>query len=241
MSHRAEQLLALTDAFLDMHRAWVDDPNRTAPDAIYWDSVDSVLEAFDVGDVPAECRELADAVEAFGDEVYQFDAREDVGRTMPHNSFWTAREAVERARAGAAKQERIPLEPISVLRQQQVPDWQIAMIYGLVPRHHIDRPNLYAHLIQKELDNPGSVIGPDWTDPRDRDEAETIEKTDRRHNALMDKKRASAKTAEPEVCPETIEELLQQGVSVEQIAKMKDVPMTEVVEMQQLMLEKQAA
>jgi hypothetical protein len=225
-SRRSQELTDFADYFLTAHEEWQSDTNRQHPDESYWDAVDELLEAFEAGDIPDECRVLAEAVDALAERTGEFYARTDQGRSDPGGAFWSALEAVKTARQPAKEEMLIPLETIKTLDKQGVPHGQIAMIYGLVPSGEELNANRYAHLVQKELDEPGSVIGPDWIDPRLRERQEKQSATQERHGRIQ-RKRAERAVEKP--APETIEELLLQGVSVEQICQMKHCGMEEVL------------
>jgi hypothetical protein len=234
-NRRSEQLRAIASEFCRVHDAWVEDDNRPAPDEVYWDACDAIVESFGSGDIPADCRTLADAVERFVSEVERFDDREDATDVYPHDAFWTARERIAVVLLGAEKaaaKALQPLESIVVLRAQGVGDAQIAMIYGFRDRNG----NWMPQLVQREIDQPGSVLktpgavdGRDWRDPRIKDGDAANEPAERHAEALSRKKRRAAKNRQ--ACPETPEDLWRQKVTVQQAARMLGLSESEVAEM----------
>lgn len=228
-SRRSEQLRNLVAEFNRVHAAWQIDENRPNPDEIYWDAVDAVKEGFMQGDIPADCRTLADAVAEFMVEEDEFENRQDENRLYPHKAFWEKRELLEAASKDAEYKPLAPLETIPELEKQKVPHSQIALIYGLRDR----RGNLMPWLVQQELDKPGSILqspgaidGRDWHDPRvaQQQEAEQVAQ----QSAETGKRKQRASTKKP--CHETPEELFSQGVSVRQAALMLCRPEEEVAE-----------
>lgn len=222
MARRSDQLRGLAEEFCRVHRIWVEDANRPNPDEIYWDAATAMLEAFDGGDIPADCRDLADAVEEFGEAFARFDNREDVGNPYPAADFWAARESLESMLQRAKPVSLPPLETVPELRRQGVTDNQIATMYGFTDREG----RLMPQLVQRELDKPGSVLetpgaidGRNWVDPRlaERSAAETAAE---RHSTALAEKRQRADAAAGKPCKETPQELWAQGVGIKQAAKM---------------------
>lgn len=219
MSRRAQQLVDLVAEFLRVHEAYVEDDNQQNPNEVYWDALTAVLDSFAEGEIPASCRELADAVDRLRDEFEVYDNRHEVSVLYPHQAFWSARAALASLFERSKARELPPLESIAQLDAQKVSHRQIAQIYGFID----GQGRVLAHLVQKELDSPGSILkapgaidGRDWRDPRvpvDESPAE------RHHSELLAKREAiAADDAAP--CPESARDLWEQGVSVSQAAKM---------------------
>lgn len=232
MSRRSEQLKAVANDFILVHEAWVEDDNRPNPDESYWDAVDALRETFEHGEIPAESRVLADAVEDFLDEASRFDAREDVNNFYPGDAFWEARERIAKVLEGDGVNpaELRPLESIKELVSQGVTHMQIAKMYGFFNRNGDPMP----HLVQRELDKPGSVLetkgavdGKDWIDPRLKEQQEAAEAAARHTGRLADKTKKAAVEHEP-ACPESPRDLWEQNVSPKQAAKMLRKPLAEV-------------
>lgn len=225
-SRRRDQLYAVVDNLTAVHNEWADDANRPNPDEMYWDAVDAVINAFATGSIPAECRTLCECVSDLARELAIFDERIDFEEGYPHNGFWESRQRLEDARKLIVAPIIKPLESMQELHRQGVSNDQIARIYKLFDQH--GEPQGW--LVQKELDNPGSVLGKDWKDPRlveaERAERESIE---RAQSNLAAKSRAAQANARP--CPETPLELWEQSVSVEQAALMLRQPVGAVQEM----------
>ncbi len=227
MPSRSEQLKAIAKDFCRVHDEWVEDSNKPAPDEGYWGAVDRLIESFGTGEIPAECRRLADAVDRFATEVEKFDGRENPSAVYPGEDFWAARERIamiiESGESDAKSVDLKPLESIASLVAKGVNDITIAKIYGFRDR----KGNWLTGLVQKEIDQPGSVLktegaidGRTWSDPRLPDPSAGNEVAERHATALADKRRkADAKKAR-KPCPESPRDLWQQKVPVAQAASM---------------------
>lgn len=222
MSRRSEQLTKVARNFIETHDQWAEDDNRQNPDDVYWDAVETLVEAFENGDIPADLRMLHDAVARLTKEADVFEATNPAPGAHPQDSFWDAVVGIRRVLDGPQRRELKPLESIKELAAMPyMQHAQIARMYGFKDR----KGNLLVHLVQRELDAPGSVIstpggmdGRDWVDPRlaELDEGESA--ADRACQAIEEKSKRAKKDAGP--CKETAEELWQQGVSPAQAAKM---------------------
>jgi hypothetical protein len=226
MSRRSEQLLAIATDFIRQHDEWAEAANRPNPDAAYWDAVTTLVDSFEDGDIPAESRALADAVENFRDEADAFEERDDESVLYPSAAFWTALTAVRQVVERPARRELPPLESIKELAAMPyMQHAQICHMYGFLDR----RGNPMTRLVQMELDLPGSVIGDgakgkglidgrDWVDPRLAELEKSEGAADRATDAIEAKGKRARKEAEK--CPESARDLWEQGVSAGQAAKM---------------------
>ncbi len=211
---QSENLNALAAELLHYHKTWQLDDNRPNPDEAYWDRVNMLINGFEAGEIPADCRRLAVTVEKLQQAAERFETRDDENNFYPRDDFWYAIEELEKTLAGKAPELALkPLEPIKELIDQKVERWQIAKMYGLFDASGEPQP----HLVQKEIDNPGSVITKDWIDPRVKELRASQDAADRHAHELQETKTAASKRTP---CPETPEELWQQEVPVEQSAKM---------------------
>jgi len=223
---REDELLQVTNNFLTTHDRWTESNEQSLPEH-YESSVEELLSLWADGDIPGHLRQLAGAVEQLRSEWISFQGYRSLRQLMPRGGFWGAVTAVLTERNGSEVEDGKTIEPVALLRKQGVSDNQIARhIYG----HNDVGPFLQgnrvrADLIDREANEPGSVLGKDWVHPleagRRRDQQELQQRRIARTRAL-------AKTHGD--APESIEELLQQGVSVQQISAMKGVSKNEVVE-----------
>lgn len=215
MNRRTELLHVAVDEFKRIHDDWQDSQHRKTPDEPFWRGIKKFLSAFATGDIPEECRELADAVARFTEELDVFDAREDWDTNQePHKAFWEALLMVFDLRQVPVIQEARKLETIQLLDKQGVSHQQIAYIYNL----RLPNGELAAHLVQREIDQPGSVIGPDWVDPEAKKKQEQRNLSSRTIHATLSRMRE--KEADRKPCPESPHDLWEQKVSVAQSAYM---------------------
>lgn len=223
----SENLNALAAELIRYHKVWQTDQNRPDPDDPYWDRVNMLINAFESGEIPADCRRLAVVVSQLQQAAERFEQRDDQNNYYPRDEigFWQAVEQLQKTIAGKPPEQALkPLESIKELVEQKVNHWQIAKIYGLLDDSGEPQP----HLVQKEIDNPGSVINKDWIDPRVKELRANEDAADRYATQLQESKGQAAKRTP---CPETPAELWQQKVSVEQSAKMLCKTVDEVQEL----------
>jgi len=228
---RHDALLATVDNLVRVHNEWVDSENRPSPDETYWDAVSGLIETFDSGDIPADCRKLSLAVEEFAAEVDAWDDRDDPDSDLyPGSKFWERYEDLVAARGlpveDATTTELAPLEPRKSLHEQGVPHRQIAQIYGL----KLANGEPATHLVQRELDRPGSVINGNWRDPRVKHVDAGVATQASAKQAARSKLVAKAEEAVT-ICPESARDLWEQGVGPEQAARMLKRSLTEVTEL----------
>jgi hypothetical protein len=203
-----------------VHVKWTADYQRQALDDTYKDALDALFESFEAGDIPADLRDLADTLPEFDKQYADFASREEELDGYPQQAFWSAFENFRRVLENPNEVATLPpLESVQLLNEQKVSHSQIAKMYGLIDAKGVPQ----AHLIQKELDDPGSVIGPDWVDPRQKEFDEARAAAGRHAEKLQ---KAAEPTAAPDKpCPETPRELWEQKVSAEQSAKMLKQPL----------------
>lgn len=173
-----------------------------------------LVDEFAVGTIPGDCRELAATVEAFGKEWAAWQEEvERTGRatTPPAESVWGAWEAVVASYQGTKRPPRRPLESVELLAKQGCTPHQICTIYGWFDERGV--PEVWK--VEEELKEPGKHTK-DWIDPitRKRQEEAAKERTLReRIKALRERK--LARLNQPP--PESLEELVRDGVFLQQI------------------------
>lgn len=226
---RQGTLFRSVDKLLKAHEIWVSDPNRPNPDDRYWDAVQDVIDQFDEGDIPGNCRALAELVEELAIQTMEFDERPNQGNLYPRDSFWACIEKLKQLRTVQVHPVRRKMESIkSLAALPNMQHEQVARMWNFIDA----RGNVMTWLVQKELDEPGSVlnnaraiIGPHWKHP---DHAEGMEEPESAPvDERLDAKRKQSQQ-EDKPCPETPLELFRQGVSVEQAAAMLKKPLAEV-------------
>lgn len=222
---RRKFLLDVVSNFFAARRAWVE----TGPDHItrqLEEATNDLIDAWGEGDVPGELRrlervvanELRPAWEEFTDRANRTgDTRE-----LPGQAFWAAVGSLERIEREARPQPRQIIETIAELTAQKVSDNQICEIYGW--KDDEGRPELWK--LREERQNPGTHTA-DWISPaeRRRREQEAKEEQIRERIRQREGQKLHRLTAP---CKESLEELIEQGLSARQIAQMRRCTIEEV-------------
>ena len=225
---RQEVLRAAVRDFLAVHQRYVDDPLAgTVPPLYYWEGAEALFATWAEGEIPADCRELGRRVDDFAREVSAHDEGEEA---EPRGALWQAREALERA-FQAPSRRRTHRPEHTVQQLMAMPGMtveQVARMWGLWDEQR--RP--LTHLVVQEVAQPGSVIGPDYVHPLDR-EAEDRDKSIRLEHLRQFAVQPPASTKAPAApCRETPAELYRmEGMTAEQAAKMLQRPVEEVQEL----------
>lgn len=220
---RKDHLLSATDKFLSTHNAWVDSDDQLLTNA-FEAAILEMFHEFAAGDIPENCRGLTAAVSLLQEEWEKYEGYVTQLRPMPRDTFWAAVAEVIKERKGAEPRVHRPLEPIKLLFEQKVDPRQIAVIYahnGIGPFMRDGEPQI--HLVYQEYEKPGSVIPEGWVHPGEaaaRREADRLEK--------MRLRRLEERFSQPPTGPESIEELLRQRVSPNQICAIKNCTLDEV-------------
>lgn len=206
---RTTELRTAVERLISEHNTWAADTAKPNPTQGFWDALDEVFTRFS-GEIPAECVNLDVAVRKLEMEYLAF-INAVVGGQYPQQDFWRAYESVVVAHRGVEVKPLTPLPSIPDLVRQGVSGYQICKMYGLMDAQQ--RPQI--ELIQKEMDDPGSVIGPDWVDPRLKDGPLLVvtKSADETRKA-----KAAANKAKKHEIP--LDELFRQGVDYQQAAKM---------------------
>lgn len=217
---RSSVLFHAVGEFNQVHNDWADAKDNSAryPTLAYWRSFQNMVDLFQAGDLPADCRQLAAAVFQLAQQSISHDTSDSL---EPPAEFWHARENLEAVLSKLGEPgQPVYRESIKELDKQGVPHEQIARMWGLKNADGTGRP----HLVQKELDNPGSVIGPDYVHPDDIEAGEMAEEARNTYRAMrstMTESQEEAATASAQPCPETSEELWSlPGMTIRQAAKM---------------------
>lgn len=231
---RTAEILHAVDELIRRVALWKDDPAGDAmvPGDIAT-AIDGAVMICADGDVPQMCRQLAsEAVPAMYEANRRYEANEhgyfrpETG--APDQPWWKAIIAVEQARLGAVAPVYESIEPVAVLRKQGVTDEQIALsIYGRRgegPFVNSSGSVNYA-LIQKEVDQPGSVIPegwiPPWVDQALAESRKAVQNRLKSYAIIAENKRYED--------PSTVEELLRDGAYVQQIMNVKHLTRKEVL------------
>lgn len=218
-SGRRELLLGLVAEAIAQHDKWAARSDLTYITAGVDEAMTDLIAGFEEGSIPGDCRELANLVAAFGQEWRAWQRMVDERGSAvipPKESCWRAWEALVGSYQGVASPPPVQIESVATLRAQKVPDRQICEIYGWVNSHGTPE----THKIDEELAEPGKHTK-GWVDPITQRRQEAAEKDKSLHERV--RRMREAKVARMDSlgkCPESLPELVQQGVSLPQIAAM---------------------
>lgn len=228
ISQRRTVLFAVVDQAQEARREWSESDVEHFTQAL-GQAFDELIETFSAGDLPADCRAMADAVGQFEREWGKWkelaETRGDPN-LLPDGSVWKTLDVVAEMRRRAVPKHVGKLETIAELTEQKVGDRQIALIYGF--ECDDGSPNL--SMVREERAAPGKHTGPGtgWVPPLERvllEEAErqleTARRIQAREEAKMERLERSA--------PESLGELVETGVAAPQIAKMLNLSVEEVL------------
>lgn len=221
MNERKEQLLAAVDHLIETWNAWSADDDLRYITRGFEEAVEDCLGMFADGTIPGDLRELSHRVDSL---VEHWEAWKEKNAAtsdkvlLPMQAFWASLEAIEDARREGMAPVRRPLETIAQLDAQKVPDRQICMIYGFVDES--GQPLFL--MLQEEREQPGRHTGPQtgWKPPHHRRQ-EAEESRQAESLARLREARAKKVADASRIAPESIKELVAQGVTGRQICTMK--------------------
>jgi hypothetical protein len=181
LAERTAELLPLAENFFEIHDTWAGDTaNNDPPKEDYYFALAALVFWLKSIPVPMALMPIAVIIQNLGRCLAGFADRGQAnwGELDPSVVSYTEHGVASITLYEVQKQlktaigklgEQLPkLKTVKELAEEVGPSGtktshaQIARTYGLIDRY--GKPQ--AHLIQKELDDPGSVIGPDWIDPR---------------------------------------------------------------------------
>ncbi len=194
----------------------------------FWRLMDVVTAADPSVDLGEEWTDLHTAWLDFRKEVDIYDNRWNP-EDMPHNGLWNAigsmgppPSGLVGARFYHSKPYKSAMPPEGMKAYAATPDMshgQVALAFGLIDERGV--PQL--DLVQQELTDPGSVLDDNYQHPTDVEAAQSRQEA---HAAYVERVEGiqaavEAKVAEDTAeCPETPQQLYEQGVGAEQYAVM---------------------
>ena len=231
---RHEELLTSVETLLAAHAAWQETDNPEISAELV-QRIEDAITVFSGGDMPGDLLEMYAKMQSLNEAwtAAVMDA-EDPEHIQVNRAakFWKALDCVRQLCARREDDELAefrPLESVAMLTHQKVSDQQICWIYrGQWADGAKSGPGLWdwarkrplLHLLEKERREPGSVIGADFEPfSMAQKKQEAAKRRAAADRAAAARQARIAKIAKP--CPETLEELVMQGVSLTQIARMK--------------------
>ena len=220
---RTQELRGAVQDLIDARQSWVDS-DATAITADFENCLSECIATFADGDMPSDCQELAYRVAAVAIEWEKFagiNGEGGYGSTInpaPRGSFWYVFDRLTDFYHNGNYVRRPLLEPVAVLHAQKVTHRQIARMYGWFARPGIPDEQK----VREELEKPGRHTGDGFVPPAIREhERQELADWAAKQQALENMQRRYAQS-KPDAGPETVEELILQGVSIRQIARMRE-------------------
>lgn len=228
MDERVGNLFKLVDTFFEVYQEWVEDEDTLRVTELLEVTTDQLVEVFETGDIPAQCRNLARAVEELGRQWLAFKTKAANAVTprdeMPGMAFQKQIRLVMEARQDAKPKQIVMPEPIETLTKQNVSDRQICLIWEWTEAD--GAPQLWK--LREERAEPGKHTK-DYVPPSQRRRQLQAQRELEVMQQIHEKtERRLKQRTEP--APEPTKELIQQGLSAKQIAKMKLITVAEVLQ-----------
>ncbi len=221
---RRDHLLLATDAMLAAWNDWSVDNDAKGITTTFVDAVCDCLLLWSEGGIPGDLRALAHDIEIMREHWNAWVRSHEVNpvkNQLPGDAFWRAMKTVDDARRIAAAPKDFTLPPIADLEKEGVSARQICQMYGFTDDHtSTGQPVLKMLYEEKAL--PGMHTGGDWLPPHARRQRDiAVQQKAALERLAVDRQRKIDFLTKP--CKETIEELIEQGVSGKQIVRMRKI------------------
>jgi|DEB0MinimDraft_6_1074348.scaffolds.fasta_scaffold03462_6 hypothetical protein len=175
---RRGDIIRAIDTLIEAHDKWCDDLTATGiEDGSDLDAALQVaISTICYGDVPADCREIADRMRRVDLEYQAYVDRAKITTDgEPVQAFWSAfRDVIETYRKVRIAVEGRVLKSVKEYKAEGLNDFQIAVQFGLrvdgnwTGIFFTEHGQPLSKLIEQEADKPGSVIPADFVHPEDK-------------------------------------------------------------------------
>ena len=226
---RQDYLFLVVDNLIRERESWALDNNvpGVPTGGPLWMAAEYVVEAYETGMIPASCRQLLRSVEEFSRHWKDHAVRAEVSPTpdlTPSNNVWAAIDSIAASRKGANPAAVKMLEPLrEVISLQGVTDENIAKIYDLKDNYgRLDVSQVRAGKADPEAFD--KMIA-----DRQMKRHEVSQHGDMQRAKELREKIAGKAAPQPPVSHESIEQLLQQGLTLQQVSTNKQIPIENVV------------
>ena len=224
---RTKQLLYAIFNVLENKRLWVES-DQTYITRDFEVSVDELIVTYREGEIPQSIKQMLPLVVVVKDGWTAWKERiaDRVDpQEMPAMEFWAALEQLEQIHDDITNtRPPVRIETIEELEKQKVNRQQICTIYGWVDS---DGTPQY-HMIDEEKAEPGTHLGESYRSPGDRRRELEDQRRKDGIKAINDRVKEKVLLSQ-QTCPESLVELIEQGVSIAQIKEMKRVSEEEVI------------
>lgn len=241
LMRREDLLISALQAVLDEWDAWQQSEatGREELPEPFLVALDDCCTIWESGDIPERCRSILLPVNRLTNHYKDFAAYVSSREPTPRREFWETLGELKNALTWAPPAvAEFYCEPIAQLMDEKVSPHQIALMYsheGRGPFLVNGQPQ--PALVQREFRNPGSVLPADFVHPRTIAEREAAAqytnfvalraKQLKETQAVQEASLAFA-SAQLSTGPETVEDLLAQGCSDDQISRTKVMPIDAV-------------
>lgn len=245
---RRQAMLLAVGELIRVHDEWEADPEGpgyiTSP---FEGALNHAVAVCCHGDVPADCREVATAMDALRTAWNRYQEGDRLPGAVPTGEFWSSFRGVLAAFNGAENPNVRPLEPVHLLyesmRSYPNRDLQIARMYGtrqpdgrggfqwvgpFFGPNGVPRADLIHRQAQAERGVKGvePVLPADWVHP---EHVAASARAKAAAEGRLSRLESRAGESSPKIDPATIEDLLREGQYPDVIAKVKGVPMADVL------------
>ncbi|HWA99417.1 MAG TPA: hypothetical protein VG713_13035 [Pirellulales bacterium] len=226
---RGQYLLAVVDNLLKVRNEWIEGEGaRLDENEPLWQAIEETIEAFGEGAVPANCRKIESIVvrelkPAWSDwKNHRFGRSRNPVHELPGNGVWKTIEAIEDGRQEAKARKFPKPESVAELKSQKVSDAQICRIWGWVDSD--GRPDF--DKLREEIEEPGKHTS-NYVHPMEQRAKQQAAAEQKRLAEFRSRQRNKLRTL-TQPSKETTEDLIRQGVSASQIAKLRKITVDEV-------------
>lgn len=220
-STRRDEIFRAIEALASIHHDWLTSDDKEVTLRLY-QQIDDTLGVVALGDVPAECRKLcaaADRVAEQWQDFYLSVTDDDRTEISPPAELLAALVNLYDQRKEAEYREPPPIEPIEQLEKQKLTDKQICCVYDWWLSPGVEDIGK----LQEERKKPGMHTGKGFVHPmiRRRQAEEAACKAAREEFHRMQREKLK-RLNEPND-PRPMVELVNEGLSARQIAKLKNI------------------
>lgn len=225
IDERRDHLLLVTDHLLTVQREWVQSDTPYITEAVET-AVDDAIDLWAHGPLPGDCRVLAGYFDRLAERWSEWRAIAAINpdaNPVPKQSFWKVLEMIAEEREAKQPQGRKTLESVATLTAQKVPDRQICKIYGWLDA----KGNAELWKLEEERLKPGTHVNADYVAPHERARLAAEEARRTSIERIREQQERKVKNL-TEPAPESLEDLVRQGLTSKQIARMRKTTVKQV-------------
>jgi len=222
-NERDRELANAVTLATEAHLAWLEDRDAKYVTDEYETAIDYLIEVFRFGDLPGRLRDTADIIRQIDADWQQWKQAHYTNPDALPSGVHVRLINQLMSDVDKRKTERVrSIEPIEELLAQKVTVQQIARIY----EWYDDDGNPDVAKVREEIRKPGTHTGENWEDPKERRKREREQRL-KTQLAQLEERLQEKKHSGP-VAKESIEQLIDEGVSATQICKMKHLDLSDL-------------